>query len=90
MTIQHLGSIDLRRIKEVTSMERMLRFHIQEYERFLKVITPVCSRVAGRHVDQTFAILDVKGARVGGREGLSCSHGPRKRDSAAYCTRGRV
>ena len=63
ITIQHLGTIDLKRIKEVTSMDRMLKFHIQEYERFLKCITPICSRVYGKHIDTTFAILDVKGAR---------------------------
>lgn len=64
VSIQHLGSIDLKKIKEVTTMERMVKFHIQEYERFLSQIAPVCSRVAGRHIDQTFAILDVKGVTL--------------------------
>lgn len=28
----------------------------------MRYILPACSRTAGRHVDQTFAILDMKGA----------------------------
>lgn len=32
----------------------------QEYERCLKYIFPACSKVVGRHVGQTFAIMDVK------------------------------
>jgi len=34
---------------------------IQEYERCGKFIFPVCSRIAGRQIDQTFGIMDVKG-----------------------------
>lgn len=34
--------------------------HVQEYERCLKYIFPSCSKKAGRHIDQTFAIMDVK------------------------------
>lgn len=62
VSIQHLGQINPKRIMQITSEDRMIRYHIQEYERFLRTIAPVCSRVAGRHIDQTMAILDVKGA----------------------------
>ena len=34
---------------------------VQEYERCARYILPACSRNAGRHIDQTFAILDMKG-----------------------------
>lgn len=34
---------------------------LQEYERCARYILPACSRQAGRHIDQTFAILDMKG-----------------------------
>jgi hypothetical protein len=61
VTIQHLGQVNPKRINQITTEDRMVRYHIQEYERFLKKIAPVCSRVAGRHIDQTMAILDVKG-----------------------------
>jgi len=33
---------------------------LQEYERCLKYIFPSCSKKVGRHIDQTFAIMDVK------------------------------
>ena len=39
----------------------MLKFHVQEYERCLHYIMPACSKAAGRHIEQTFAVLDVKG-----------------------------
>ena len=38
-----------------------MRFHVQEYERCARCIMPACSRAAGHHIDQTFAIIDVKG-----------------------------
>lgn len=46
----------------MTSEDRMLKFHIQEYERCTKYIMEACSRVSGHHVDQTFAIIDVTGS----------------------------
>ena len=39
----------------------MLRFHVQEYERCANYILPACSLAAGRHIDQTFGVLDLKG-----------------------------
>mmetsp|Transcript_10482 Transcript_10482/g.18328 ORF Transcript_10482/g.18328 Transcript_10482/m.18328 type:complete len:524 (-) Transcript_10482:635-2206(-) len=59
--IQLLGQVDVVKMKKVTTEERMIKFHIQEYERCNKVIMPVCSHLAGRNVDQTFGILDAKG-----------------------------
>lgn len=59
--IQLLGKIDIGTLKQITTEERMIKFHIQEYERCGKVIMPVCSRLAGRQIDQTFGIMDVKG-----------------------------
>lgn len=39
-------------------------FADQEYERCVRYILPACSRMAGRHVEQTFAILDMKGTNA--------------------------
>ena len=61
MSIQHLGKVDPKRIKEITTEERMIMYHVQEYERFLTHIAPVCSRVHGKHIDKMFVIMDVKG-----------------------------
>ena len=54
--------IDMKKMLEVTNEERIIKFHVQEYERCARYIMPACSRAAGRHIDQTFAIIDVKGA----------------------------
>lgn len=59
--IQHLGQINVRTLSEVTSEERMLRFHVQEYERAMRYIFPACSLMAGRHISQTLAVMDLKG-----------------------------
>ncbi|KAK9798606.1 hypothetical protein WJX73_008330 [Symbiochloris irregularis] len=59
--IQHIGQINVKRIYELTTEERATRFHVQEYERCARCIMPACSRAAGHHIDQTFAIIDAKG-----------------------------
>jgi predicted HTH domain antitoxin len=73
--IQLLGKIDISTLKQITTEERMIKFHIQEYERCGKVIMPICSRLAGRQIDQTFGIMDVKGESgaccVGSGQGAS-------------------
>ena len=61
MYIQHLGAINVKRIYELTTEERTLRFHVQEYERCARYIMPACSRVVGHHIETTFAIIDLKG-----------------------------
>jgi len=71
--IQHLGQINMKKMYEVTTEERMLKFHVQEYERCANYIMPACSIVAGRHIDQTFAIIDLKGARRGRGHGPAAS-----------------
>ena len=72
--IQHLGQINMKKMYEVTTEERMLKFHVQEYERCARYIMPACSIVAGRHIDQTFAIIDLKGAQVAyARKWVPCS-----------------
>eukprot|EP00882_Tetradesmus_deserticola_P019017 GHRQ01020459.1.p2 GENE.GHRQ01020459.1~~GHRQ01020459.1.p2 ORF type:complete len:256 (+),score=117.00 GHRQ01020459.1:337-1104(+) len=59
--IQLLGKIDIATLKQITTEERMIKFHIQEYERCGKIIMPICSKLQGRQIDQTFGIMDVKG-----------------------------
>lgn len=59
--IQHLGSVDLARIREVTEEDRMIKYHIQEYERCLEYLFPIVSKINNRQIDKTFAIVDAKG-----------------------------
>lgn len=70
--IQLLGKIDIGTLKQITTEERMIKFHIQEYERCGKVIMPICSKLQGRQIDQTFGIMDVKGEQEGAGVGGSC------------------
>ena len=72
--IQHLGQVNIKKIYEITTEERMLKFHVQEYERCIQYIMPACSKVAGKHIEQTFAILDVKGIHQHHAVCLVCSH----------------
>lgn len=62
--IQYVGLIDMTELKKISSEERMINFHIQEMERAVKYILPACSRTAGRHIDQTFNIVDLKGGAL--------------------------
>eukprot|EP00889_Picochlorum_renovo_P007378 jgi/Picre1/34408/NNA_001877.t1 len=59
--IQHLGQINMKALKNITTIDRMIRYHVQEYERAIKYIFPACSRAKGMHISQTLAILDLKG-----------------------------
>lgn len=59
--IQHIGQVDLARIREVTTEDRMTKYHIQEYERCLEYIFPIVSKVHNRQIDKTFAIVDASG-----------------------------
>lgn len=61
--IQLLGKVNVDAMKKCTNEERMIKFHIQEYERCARVILPVCSKLASKNIDQTFGIMDVKGER---------------------------
>lgn len=70
--IQHLGAINVKRIYELTTEERTLKFHVQEYERCARYIMPACSRIAGHHIDTTFAIIDMKGACIDLHGRLPC------------------
>jgi hypothetical protein len=60
--IQYVGQIDMTELKKISTEERMINFHVQEMERAVKYILPACSGAAGRHIDQTFNIVDLKGA----------------------------
>lgn len=63
--IQLIGQIDMKAVKACTTEDRMYKFHVQEYERCMRVIMPICSRLAKRQIDQTFGIMDVRGAAQG-------------------------
>jgi hypothetical protein len=59
--IERTGMLKLSQLFQVSTEERIMKYWIQSYERLTNQIMPICSKVAGRHVEQTCTILDLKG-----------------------------
>ncbi|KAL1922951.1 uncharacterized protein VTP21DRAFT_9327 [Calcarisporiella thermophila] len=59
--IEHLGSIDLNEMFKITTEERMIKHFVIGYEQLNSERFPACSAKAGRHIEQCFTILDLKG-----------------------------
>lgn len=62
--IERLGNIDLNKLWSVTTMERYLRYHVQECEKAFLEKFPACSVASKRHIDCTITILDVHGLNL--------------------------
>ncbi|KAF3782009.1 Phosphatidylinositol/phosphatidylcholine transfer protein [Nymphaea thermarum] len=59
--IERLGKIDLNELTSITTIDRYLKYHVQEFEKAVSQKFPACSGAARRHIDTTTAILDVHG-----------------------------
>ncbi|VAH52806.1 unnamed protein product [Triticum turgidum subsp. durum] len=59
--IERIGSVDLSKLMQVTSIDRYIKYHISEQEKTLSLRYPACSLAAKKHISSTTAILDVKG-----------------------------
>lgn len=62
--IERIGNLQLQQLFKVTTQERLIKYYIQSYERLVHEILPACSKAAGRRVDQSFTILDLKGGSM--------------------------
>lgn len=62
--IERIGALDLNRLFEITTEERMLKYYIREYEAMIKEKIPACAKAAGFPVEQTLTILDLGGSSM--------------------------
>uniref|UniRef100_UPI001CB8D08B phosphatidylinositol/phosphatidylcholine transfer protein SFH2-like n=1 Tax=Erigeron canadensis TaxID=72917 RepID=UPI001CB8D08B len=62
--IKVLGQADPKKLMRVTTIERYVKYYVQEYERTLAIRYPACSIAAGRHIATNTTIVDVQNVGI--------------------------
>ena len=55
------GAAQIDKILEVISIETMEKYYMMEYEKLLHIRLPACEKAAGRVIDTSFSVLDMRG-----------------------------
>lgn len=63
--IEQFGKIDLEKMRQITTDERMLENLVVEYEKVADPRLPACSRKAGYLLETSCTIMDMKGVGLG-------------------------
>ncbi|UPR03541.1 CRAL-TRIO lipid binding domain-containing protein [Chloropicon primus] len=59
--INEVGKINVEALLRVTTVERMIQYHVYEWEKLIREIYPKCSAHVGHKIFQSFSIIDLKG-----------------------------
>ncbi|EFN52249.1 hypothetical protein CHLNCDRAFT_54578 [Chlorella variabilis] len=62
--VQQPGKIDTTQLWKFTTMERCVRYHLQQQERYWRLIAPSCSLAAGRLHEQSLVVIDMDGVGI--------------------------
>ncbi|KAJ3076757.1 cytosolic factor, phosphatidylinositol/phosphatidylcholine transfer protein [Podochytrium sp. JEL0797] len=59
--IEQVGLLDFTRLMQATTVERMQRNHVYDYERLIQYRMVACAEKSQRHIEQSCVIIDLKG-----------------------------
>lgn len=57
--------IDTDQLWKFTTLERCVRYHLQQQERYWRIIAPAASAACGRRHEQSLVLIDMDGGWVG-------------------------